>query len=212
MSSGKAVVLKMTSGSDNVTLGAGVNGLTGKVEITSTGSIMQSGTGVISAGEVDLTASGASIGSSGTPLLTSTGTLNAAAIAGSIYITNSGGAALNLGVINASGAVQLVSDGDITLTALNCSCLGNYVTGSTVSIYAVGNVSLDMTSTGNPADSITSTGGDVAIYAGYNFGTSTYVNASTATAARPARPAPRPGTSWASWTASPIRTPAGPRP
>ena len=120
--SGTGVTL-MTSGADNgIALNGAVNAGAGDANLTATGAI--TGSGTVSA--ATLTASGASIGSSGTHLNTTVGTLNATSTNGGIFVTETSGLSLTASATNGevdvrttNGALNVASvSGDgVTLSA-----------------------------------------------------------------------------------------------
>ena len=151
----------------DIAVGAPINGGSSTVVLNSAGAVTQGTGGLITADSLMVLASGAAgIGSGGTPLLVSVGTLKNATSQGPVLISNSGD--LVIDYVSANGAVAINSGGSLsTGTALTCDCTLS-INGSSVALTAVGSM---LVSAGY---SITATDG-VSLNAGYNASSGTYL-------------------------------------
>jgi filamentous hemagglutinin family protein len=164
--SGFGVILQTPVAGD-ITLSAPVNGGSTTVLVDAAGTVVQGAGGLITAGRLDVDAgSETGIGSSTAPLLADVGALASVNSQGPVFISNSGNLAIDS--ISAIGAVDVNSGGSLTIpTALTCDCSLS-ITGSSVTLTAYGSMLLNVGST------VTSSG-PVALYAGYDAASSTYV-------------------------------------
>jgi filamentous hemagglutinin family protein len=163
---GFGVILQAPVAGD-ITLSTPVNGGSTTVLVDAAGTVVQGVSGLITAGRLELDAgSETGIGSSAAPLLTDAGALASVNSQGPVFINNSGNLAIDS--ISAIGAVDVNSGGSLTIpTAQTCDCSLS-ITGSSVTLTAYGSMLLNVGST------ITA-GGPVALYAGYDAASSTYV-------------------------------------
>ena len=148
-------------------MSAPVNGGNAQVLLNApTGAIVQGSGGLITAGSLSISGN-AGIGSTSAPLQINVGTLMSAGSQGSVYINDSVGLTVNS--ISALGAVNVNTGGSLTIpTALACDCTQS-ISGSSVTLTAYGPMLL------NAGSTITATNG-VALYAGYDVASSTYVS------------------------------------
>jgi filamentous hemagglutinin family protein len=160
------VVLEAPTAGD-ITLSAPVNGGNAQVLVYApAGAIVQGSGGLITAGSLSISGNNG-IGSIAAPLQINAGTLMSADSQGSIYINDSAGLTVN--AISALGAVNVNTGGALTIpTMLACDC-SRSISGSSVTLTAYGPMLL------NAGSTITATNG-VALYAGYDAASSTYVS------------------------------------
>jgi filamentous hemagglutinin family protein len=164
---GVGVVLETPSAGD-ITLSAPVSGGSAEVMVYApAGAIVQQTGGLITAGSLSITAGTTGIGSGAAPVLTNVGTLLNAQSQGSIYLNDSAG--LTVYSISALGAVNVNSGGSLTIPAITaCDCTRS-ISGSSITLTAYGPMLL------NAGSSITATNG-VALYAGYDAASGSYVS------------------------------------
>jgi hypothetical protein len=166
---GVGVVLQTPTVGD-ITLSAPVSAGSAEVSVYApSGAIVQQTGGLITGGSLNLTAgSPTGIGSNVAPLLINVGTLMNAQSQGSISLNDSA-ANLTVNSISALGAVNVNSAGSLTIpTITGCDCTRS-ISGSSVTLTAYGPMLL------NAGSTITATNG-VALYAGYDAASGTYVS------------------------------------
>jgi filamentous hemagglutinin family protein len=165
---GVGVVLETPSAGD-ITLSAPVSGGSAEVIVyASTGAVVQATGGLITAGSLGITAgSTTGIGSSAAPVLINVGTLLNAQSQGSIYLNDSAGLTVNS--ISALGAVNVNSGGAFTIPTITACDCSRSISGSSITLTAYGPMLL------NAGSTITATNG-VALYAGYDAASGTYVS------------------------------------
>ncbi len=163
---GLGVVLEAPTAGD-ITLSAPVNAGTTQVLVNApTGAIVQGSAGLITAGSLSISGN-TGIGTAAAPMQINVGTLMSAGSQGSIYINDSVG--LTVDSISALGAVDVNTGGSLTIpTMLACDCTRS-ISGSSVTLTAYGPMLL------NTGSTITAANG-VALYAGYDVASSTYVS------------------------------------
>jgi filamentous hemagglutinin family protein len=160
-------VFLQTPADGDITLSTPVNGGSTTVLVDAAGTVVQGTGGLITAGRLDVDAgSQTGIGSSAAPLLADVGALASINSQGPVFVNNSGNLAIDS--ISAIGAVNVNSGGSLTIpTAQTCDCSLS-ITGSSVTLTAYGSLLLNVGST-------VTASGPVALYAGYDAASSTYV-------------------------------------
>jgi filamentous hemagglutinin family protein len=166
------VVLQTPSVGD-ITIAAPVNAGNSRALVGASGAVVQAAGGLISAGSLSVNAGSAGgVGSSGAPLQTAVGTLQSANSPGPVYLSNTGGLAVDF--IDAAGAVSVSVSGSLTTpTSVACDCT-NRIAGSSVVLAAAGPMQL------SAGAAIAATNG-VELRAGYDSTSGTYASSDTLT-------------------------------
>ncbi|HEX4152720.1 MAG TPA: filamentous hemagglutinin N-terminal domain-containing protein [Steroidobacteraceae bacterium] len=164
---GFGVVLE-TPGVGDITLDAPIDGGSGSVLVSAAGAVLQGVGGLVTAGSLYLDSGDATgIGSSTAPLLGNVGNLYNVNSQGPIYFSNSG--SLTIAGITAVGAINVNSGGTLTVAGTGtCGDCYFAITGSSITLTAYGAMLLD-------TGSLVTAGGPVALHAGYDAASGTYV-------------------------------------